>query len=58
MPRRIDRERRGPSARDLDYFVIRRDIIDFKVSYGAYLRSGPQPRIFLLEPGEAFRAIG
>ena len=57
MLRRIDRQRSGSAARDLDYFVIRRDIIDFEVNYGAYLRSGPQPRIFLLEPGEPFRAI-
>jgi hypothetical protein len=56
--RRIDRTRSGSAARDIDYFVIRRDIIDFKVNYGAYLRSGPRPRIFLLEPGEPFRAIG
>jgi hypothetical protein len=56
--RRIERVRSGSAARDLDYFVIRRDIIDFGVNYGAYLRSGPRPRIFLLEPGEPFRAIG
>jgi hypothetical protein len=55
--RRIDRRRSGSAARDLDYFVIRRDIIDFEVNYGAYLRSGPRPRIFLLEPDEPFRAI-
>jgi hypothetical protein len=58
MLRRIDRQRPGSSARDLDYFVISRDIIDFKVNYGAYLRSGPHPRIFLLEPDEPFRAVG
>ena len=58
MVRRIDRRRSGSAARDLDYFVIRRDIIDFEVNYGAYLRSGARPRIFLLEPGEPFRAIG
>ena len=57
MLRRIDRQRSGSAARDIDYFVIRRDIIDFKVNYGAYMRSGPQPRIFLLEPGEPFRAV-
>lgn len=48
----------GQLARDLDYFVIRRDSIEFKVNYAAYLRSGSKPRIFLLEPGEPFRAIG
>lgn len=56
--RRIDRVRLGSAARDLDYFVIRRDIIDFQVEYGAYLRSGPRPRTFLLEPGRPLRAIG
>ena len=58
MLRRVDRQRSGSAARDLDYFVIRRDIIDFGVNYGAYLRFGPQPRIFLQEPDEPFRAIG
>jgi hypothetical protein len=58
MIRRIDRQRSGSAARDLDYFVIRRDIIDFGVNYGAYLRSGPTPRIFLLESDQPFRAIG
>ena len=57
MIRRIDRRRSGSAARDLDYFVIRRDIIDYRVNYGAYLRSGPRPRIFLLEPGDPFRAV-
>ena len=58
MLRRIDRQRQGSSARDLDYFVIRRDIIDYKVNYGAYLRTGARPRIFLLEPDRPFRPIG
>lgn len=56
---RIDGIRRGASAaRDVDYVVIRRDIIDFKVNVSAYLRSGPSPRSFSQEPGEPFRAIG
>jgi hypothetical protein len=56
---RIDGVRKGASAaRDLDYVVIRRDIIDFKVNLTAFLRSGPPPRAFSQEPGERFRAIG
>ena len=56
---RIDGVRRGASAaRDIDYVVIRRDIIDFKVNVSAYLRSGPAPRSFSQEPGEPFRVIG
>jgi hypothetical protein len=56
---RIDGVRKGASAaRDIDYVVIRRDIIDFKVNVSAYLRSGPPPRAFSQEPGEPFRVIG
>jgi hypothetical protein len=56
---RIDGVRKGASAaRDIDYVVIRRDIIDFKVNVSAYLRSGPAPRSFSQEPGEPFRVIG
>ena len=56
---RIDGVRRGASsARDIDYVVIRRDIIDFKVNVSAYLRSGPAPRSFSQEPGEPFSVIG
>ena len=56
---RIDGARKGGSAsRDVDYVVIRRDIIDFKVNVSAYLRSGPAPRAFSQEPGEPFRVIG
>ena len=56
---RIDGVRKGSSAaRDIDYVVIRRDIIDFKVNVSAYLRSGPPPRSFSQEPGEPFRVIG
>ena len=56
---RIDGVRKGASAaRDVDYVVIRRDIIDFKVNVSAYLRSGPAPRSFSQEPDEPFRVIG
>jgi hypothetical protein len=56
---RIDGVRKGASAaRDVDYIVIRRDIIDFMVNLTAFLRSGPPPRAFSLQPGEQFRAIG
>ena len=56
---RINGVRKGASAsRDVDYVVIRRDIIDFKVNVSAFLRSGPAPRAFSQEPGEPFRAIG
>jgi hypothetical protein len=56
---RIDGVRKGASASaDIDYVVIRRDIIDFKVNVSAYLRSGPPPQAFSQEPGEPFRVIG
>ena len=56
---RIDGVRKGASAaRDIDYVVISRDIIDFNVNVSAYLNTGPRPRSFLAEPGEPFRAIG
>ena len=56
---RIDGVRKGGSAaEDIDYVVIRRDIIDFKVNVSAYLRSGPRPQAFSQEPGEPFRVIG
>ncbi len=56
---RIDGVRKGSSAaRDIDYVVIRRDIIDFKVNVSAYLRSGPPPQSFSQEPDEPFRVIG
>jgi hypothetical protein len=56
---RIDGVRKGASAsRDVDYVVIRRDIIDFKVNVAAYLRTGPAPQAFAQEPGEPFRVIG
>jgi hypothetical protein len=66
MPRRIlnaiDLVRAGSSAtRDLDYMVVRKDIIDHEVSWSAYLQSGPRPRQFSVEGGKrriTLRAIG
>ena len=57
MLRRIDRIRRGSAEKDIDYFVIRRGIIDGRVSYGAYFNSGPHPRIVTLEPNGSLRAV-
>jgi hypothetical protein len=57
MLRRIDGIRGGSAARDIDYFVIRRDIIDHHVGYGAYFKRGPQPRIVILEPNGSLRPI-
>ena len=56
--RKIDAVRRGSAARDLDYVLIDRDIIDFRVNVAAYLRSGAEPRYFSDEADEPFRAIG
>ena len=55
--RGIDSRRRGSAARDVDYVVIGRDIIDFDVDVTAYMRiRTPRPRHFRLEGGrvEAF----
>jgi hypothetical protein len=57
MLRVIDRHRGGSAARDIDYFVISRDITDHRVRYGAYFKRGPRPRIVILERGR-LRAIG
>ena len=57
--RQIDGVRRGSAARDVDYLVISRDIIDGRVDVSAYMRiRTPRPRAFLKEPGEELRAIG
>ena len=56
--RKIDSVRRGDAARDLDYVIIRRDIIDFRINVAAYLRSGATPRYFSDEADEPFRPIG
>ena len=55
--RGIDRTRRGSAARDVDYVVIGRDVIDRRVDVAAYMRiRTPRPRNFRLEGGrvEAF----
>jgi hypothetical protein len=55
--RGIDRRRRGSAARDVDYIVIGKDIIDFSVGVTAYMRiRTSRPRYFRLEGGrvEAF----
>jgi hypothetical protein len=55
--RGIDRQRRGSAARDVDYIVFGKDIIDFSVGVTAYMRiRTPRPRYFRLEGGrvEAF----
>jgi hypothetical protein len=57
MLRRIDRTRHSNAARDIDYFVIDRDIIDFHVNYGAYFKRGPHPRIVTLEKNGSLRGI-
>jgi hypothetical protein len=59
MFRGIDKMRRGSAAEDVDYCVISRDIIDFKVDISCYMRiRTARPRSFLKEPGEPLRAIG
>jgi hypothetical protein len=58
MLRRIDRIRRGSAATDIDYFVIRRSIIDHSVGYGAYFNQGAQPRIVTREKNGSLRSIG
>ncbi len=55
--RRVDRARPGSAAHDVDYIVIRRDIIDFRVNVAAYLRTGARPRTFVSEPGEPLRGF-
>jgi hypothetical protein len=57
MLRRIDRARGGSAAGDIDYFVIRRDVIDHHVGYGAYFKRGPRPRIVTLEPNGTLRSV-
>jgi hypothetical protein len=55
--RGIDGQRRGSAARDVDYVVIGRDIIDLGLDVTAYMRiRTPRPRYFRLEDGrvEAF----
>ena len=57
--RAIDRIRRGSAARDVDYLVIGRHIIDRGVDVSAFMRiRTPRPRAFLKEPDAELRAIG
>jgi len=59
MLRAIDRVRHGDAKRDVDYVVIRRDIIDHRIDVSAFMRiRTPRPRAFLKEPGAELRAIG
>ncbi len=52
--RAIDRERNGSAARDVDYVVIDRDIIDLGVDVNAYMRiRTPRPRYWRMEGGRA-----
>ena len=52
--RAIDRERSGSAARDVDYLVVGKDIIDFGVDVTAYMRiRTPRPRYWRLENGRA-----
>jgi hypothetical protein len=48
----IDRQRRGSAARDLDYIVFGRNIINRNVDVTGYMRiRTPRPRYFRLEDG-------
>jgi hypothetical protein len=48
----IDRQRRGSAARDVDYIVVGRNVIDRNVDVTAYMRiRTPRPRYFRLENG-------
>jgi hypothetical protein len=51
--RGIDRQRRGSAARDVDYVVIGKSIIDGSIGVTAYMRiRTPRPRYFRLEGGQ------
>lgn len=57
--REFDQERSGSSLEDVDYCVIDKDIIDFKVNVSCYMRiRTARPRSFLKEAGEPLRVIG
>ena len=57
--REFDRQRPGSATEDVDYCVIGRDIIDFRVNISCYMRvRTPRPRSFLKEAGEPLRVIG
>ena len=56
--REIDTQRNGSAARDVDYVVVGKDIIDFDVELIAYMRiRTPRPRYWRMEAGRAV-AIG
>jgi hypothetical protein len=57
--RQFDKQRSGSATDDVDYCVIDKDIIDFKVNISCYMRiRTPRPRSFLKEAGEPLRVIG
>jgi hypothetical protein len=52
--RAIDKQRNGRAARDVDYVVVGKDIIDFDVEVIAYMRiRTPRPRYWRMEGGKA-----
>ena len=52
--RAIDKQRKGSAARDVDYVVVDKDIIDFGVEVMAYMRiRTARPRYWRLEGGRA-----
>jgi hypothetical protein len=52
--RAIDKQRNGSAARDVDYLVVGKDIIDFDVVVTAYMRiRTPRPRYWRMEGGKA-----
>lgn len=52
--RAIDTQRSGSAARDIDYVVVGKDIIDFNVEVLAYMRiRTPRPRYWRIEGGKA-----
>ena len=54
MLRAIDKQRNGSAARDVDYVVVGKDIIDFDVVVTAYMRiRTPRPRYWRMEGGKA-----
>jgi hypothetical protein len=54
LVRAIDRQRKGSAARDVDYVVVDKDIINFGVEVLAYMRiRTARPRYWRLEGGRA-----
>ena len=52
--RAIDKQRNGSAARDVDYVVVGKDIINFDVEVIAYMRiRTPRPRYWRMEGGKA-----